>query len=105
MTSSRFSMPLLGLLIALPAVTALAQNPALAQNLPPPGAQSCTGCHASLAKNTGMAVIAGRPAVEITLAMDQFRSGARAATVMDRIAKGVTAEESKAIAAWFAQQK
>jgi cytochrome c553 len=37
--------------------------------------------------------------------MHEFRSGERAATVMDRIAKGFTDPEIEAIAAWFAQQK
>lgn len=32
----------------------------------------------------------------------QFRTGERAATVMDRIAKGFTDEEIRAIAEWFA---
>ncbi len=38
-------------------------------------------------------------------AMQDFRSGARAGTVMDRIAKGFTDEEIQAIAAWYAAQK
>jgi sulfide dehydrogenase cytochrome subunit len=36
--------------------------------------------------------------------MQDFRSGRRAATVMDRIAKGLTDEEIQAIAAWYAGQ-
>ena len=38
-------------------------------------------------------------------AMQDFRSGQRAGTVMDRIAKGFTDEEIAAIAAWYAAQK
>ena len=34
--------------------------------------------------------------------MREFRSGARPATVMDRIAKGFTEDETRAIAAWLA---
>ena len=34
-----------------------------------------------------------------------FRSGAQPATVMDRIAKGFSDEEIRAIAAWFAAQR
>ena len=34
--------------------------------------------------------------------MQDFRSGARAGTVMDRIAKGFTDAEIQAIAAWYA---
>jgi cytochrome c553 len=42
---------------------------------------------------------------EIEAAMEQFRSGAREATLMNRIAKGFTPEESKAIAAWLGAKK
>jgi sulfide dehydrogenase cytochrome subunit len=37
--------------------------------------------------------------------LQEFRSGQRAATVMDRIAKGFTDDEIQAIAAWYAAQK
>jgi cytochrome c553 len=41
----------------------------------------------------------------IVRAMQEFRSGTRTGTVMDRIAKGFTDEEIQAIAAWYATQK
>jgi cytochrome c553 len=47
----------------------------------------------------------GRDAAQITTAMTEFRTGKRPATVMDRIAKGFTDDETKAIAAFFAAQK
>ena len=68
---------------------------------PPPGASSCTGCHA---EGSTMGVLAGRPEAEIVGALDAFRTGARPATIMNRIAKGFDARESQAIAAWFAAQ-
>jgi cytochrome c553 len=37
--------------------------------------------------------------------MQAFRSGQRAATVMDRIAKGVSDEETRAIAVWLGQKR
>jgi cytochrome c553 len=37
--------------------------------------------------------------------MVEFRNGRRPTTVMDRIAKGFTDDEIKAIAAWYAAQK
>jgi cytochrome c553 len=37
--------------------------------------------------------------------MQDFRSGARQATVMDRIAKGFSDEETRAIAIWLAAQR
>jgi sulfide dehydrogenase cytochrome subunit len=38
-------------------------------------------------------------------AVQEFRTGQRPGTVMDRIAKGFTDDEIKAIAAWYAAQK
>jgi sulfide dehydrogenase cytochrome subunit len=45
--------------------------------------------------------LAGQNAAAITAAMQDFRSGKRPATVMDRIAKGFSDDEVKAIAAWY----
>ena len=72
----------------------------------PPGATACTGCHPA-ARSGGALVprLHGRDAAQIVAAMAEFRTGKRPATVMDRIAKGFTDDESKAIAAWFAAQK
>jgi cytochrome c553 len=49
-----------------------------------------------------VANLAGRPADEIVTVLLQYRSGERTATVMDRIAKGFSNEELRAIAEWFA---
>jgi len=73
---------------------------------PPAGAEACSGCHPSSARaSSPVARLTGRDRAEIIKAMHEFRSGERAATVMDRIAKGFTDPEIEAIAAWFAQQK
>ena len=69
---------------------------------PPPGASSCSGCHGGVAP---VPVLTGRKASDIVTAMDAFRAGTRQATVMDRIAKGFTPNETAAIAAWWAEQK
>jgi cytochrome subunit of sulfide dehydrogenase len=72
----------------------------------PPGALACSGCHASAASvETPVPRLAGRDANVIVAAMQAFRAGQMPATVMDRIAKGFTDEEIKAIAAWYAAQK
>jgi cytochrome subunit of sulfide dehydrogenase len=74
--------------------------------VPPPGAASCTGCHAANPKiETRVPRIAGRPPAEIVAAMEAFRSGQKPATVMDRIAKGFTDAEIRAIAEWLGAQK
>ena len=73
---------------------------------PPAGAAACSGCHPSSPRVTSPVVrLAGRDRAEIIKAMQDFRSGARAGTVMDRIAKGFTDAEIQAIAAWYASQK
>jgi cytochrome c553 len=47
----------------------------------------------------------GRNADEIMTAMTRFRDGALPATVMNRIAKGFSDDELRAIAAWLAAHK
>lgn len=73
---------------------------------PPAGAVACSGCHPASTRITSpVPRLAGRDSSAIVKAMQDFRSGARAGTVMDRIAKGFTDEEIQAIAAWYAAQK
>jgi cytochrome c553 len=50
-------------------------------------------------------VLQGRSAADIVTALDAFRAGTKPATVMNRIAKGFTPEETVAIANWLAAQK
>jgi sulfide dehydrogenase cytochrome subunit len=69
---------------------------------PPPGASSCSGCHGGAAPPP---VLTGRDAADIVAALDAFRAGTRPATVMDRIAKGFSHDESVAIAVWLARSK
>ena len=70
---------------------------------PPPGASSCSGCHASnITVNTPVPRILGRQPAEITAAMQAFRNGERASTVMGRISKGFSDDEIRAIAVWLA---
>jgi cytochrome subunit of sulfide dehydrogenase len=73
---------------------------------PPVGAAACTGCHPVSTRVTSPVVrLAGMDRAAIVRAMQEFRSGQRAGTVMDRVAKGFTDAEIQAIAAWFAMQK
>lgn len=73
---------------------------------PPAGAAACSGCHPSSPHVASPVVrLAGRDRAEIIKAMQAFRSGARAGTVMGRIAKGFTDAEIQAIAAWYAAQQ
>lgn len=76
--------------------------PALAASAPPPGATACSGCHGM---GTSILRLNGRDANEIMTAMTGFRDGSLPATVMNRIAKGFSDDELRAIAAWLAAQK
>jgi cytochrome subunit of sulfide dehydrogenase len=89
----------LGFLLTAPAMAA---GPADA----PPGALSCSGCHAtSAAVATPVPRLFGREPAAIVTAMQGFRSGQLPSTVMGRIAKGFTEDDIKAIAAWYGTQK
>jgi sulfide dehydrogenase cytochrome subunit len=87
----------------LPLVLAVATSAAAAE--PPPGATSCSGCHPpSASVETKVPPLRGRDPAEIVAAMQAFRSGERLSTVMGRLAKGFSDDETRAIAAWLAAQ-
>jgi cytochrome subunit of sulfide dehydrogenase len=66
-------------------------------------AQGCLGCHGPEGRGSGaVPALAGREAAEIIAAMQAFQAGQRPATIMDRIARGYTAAEIAAVAAYFA---
>ena len=95
----RFSAPvLLGVLVA--STSALADAPIGADA--PPGAAACGGCHGPAALGSAIPSLEGQAAADIVAQMQAFRSGGRPATVMGRIAKGFTEEETRAIAEWLA---
>ena len=72
----------------------------------PPGASSCSGCHpAARSIETPVKRLIGSNPADVVAAVQAFRSGQRSATVMDRIAKGFTDDEIKAIADWYGAQK
>jgi cytochrome subunit of sulfide dehydrogenase len=92
-------------LVAL-VILGMSTSAAPAIDVPPPGAAACSGCHPmSRAVETPFTRLVGRNATEIVTAVQEFRTGQRPGTVMDRIAKGFTDDEIKAIAAWYAAQK
>jgi cytochrome c553 len=93
------------LLAALLIVVAIARANAAAQT-PPPGASSCSGCHAmKKSVDTPVPRLVGRNPADIEAAMVAFRAGQRPSSVMGRIAKGFTDDEVRAIAAWYGAQK
>jgi cytochrome c553 len=91
-----------GLLASIVMIT----EPLSAATFPPPGAASCSGCHAvHQAASSAIPGIYGRNSDDVVAAMAAFRDGSRPATVMNRIAKGFSEDELRAIAAWLATQK
>jgi cytochrome c553 len=82
--------------------TACAAGPADA----PPGAASCSGCHpASRSVESPVPRLIGRNPADIVTAMTAFKSGQLPSTVMDRLAKGFSDSEIKAMAVWYGAQK
>jgi sulfide dehydrogenase cytochrome subunit len=78
---------------------------ALAADIPA-GAAACSGCHPTgRSVDTAVPRLIGRDPAQIVAAMAEFRAGGRPATIMDRVAKGFTDDEIKAIAAWYGAQK
>ncbi len=76
---------------------------ACAQSPAPPGALSCSGCHG--AAGVEIPSLSGLSADEINEAMGAFKSGARPATLMNRLAKGFNEAETRAISQWLASQR
>jgi cytochrome c553 len=95
------SAPIGVIVLVLCGVAVLAASPE-----GPPGASSCTGCHAAGARvDTAVPRLVGRSAAEIIAQMQAFKGGQKPSTVMDRIAKGFSDGEIAAIAEWYAGQK
>jgi sulfide dehydrogenase cytochrome subunit len=78
---------------------------ASAQSPEPAGAAACSGCHAPAALGSPVPPLKGRNPDEIVAAMQDFRAGKREATIMGRIAKGFSDEETRAIANWLRVQQ
>lgn len=92
--------------LAAIAILCAAAGPASAVDVAPPGAAACSGCHPiGRRAGTPFTRLVGRNPADIVTAMQEFRTGQRPGTIMDRIAKGFTDDEVKAIAAWYAAQK
>jgi cytochrome c553 len=92
-------------MIPIAAVVMAATGTAAAQSVAPPGATACSGCHGPGISGAVVPPVYGRPSEEIVAAMQEYRMGQRPATVMDRIAKGFTDEETRAIGFWLSQQR
>ena len=68
---------------------------------------TCAGCHGTNGNSIGPATptIAGISSEYFIEAMEEYKSGERPSTIMERIAKGYTEEEIKRMAGFFAKKK
>jgi cytochrome subunit of sulfide dehydrogenase len=95
----RVAAVLAGVLVVLPLAAHSQQN--TARNL----AAACAICHGTDGRSAGGAeTLAGAPKDDFVRKMNEFRSGAKPATVMHQIAKGYTDAEIAAMADYFAAQ-
>ena len=95
-----------GLAVAAACVFSMAHGAGAATSEPPAGAAACSACHATSAKTeTPVPQLVGRKPDDIVAAMQAYRSGGRSTTVMDRIAKGFSEDEIRAMADWLGAQR
>lgn len=81
---------------------AWAESPSQAAML----SNTCAGCHGTNGSSAGpsMPTIAGMPEVYLLESMKKFKSGERPSSIMGRLAKAYTEEETKMVAGFFAKQ-
>jgi sulfide dehydrogenase cytochrome subunit len=90
--------------LAVLAGAAQAADPNLGRNL----AATCANCHGTngqAAPGSGLEPLAGADKDRLLQKLNEFKTGARPATIMHQIAKGYTDEQLDLIATWFAARK
>jgi sulfide dehydrogenase cytochrome subunit len=82
---------------------AAAQDNSVARSL----AATCANCHGTDGRSvsTEVGALAGMPKDFIVQRMNEFKTGARPATVMHQLAKGYSDRQIDVIAAYFAAQR
>jgi sulfide dehydrogenase cytochrome subunit len=93
-------------LLVLTALDASPNTKVLAQERDPAAlANACAACHGTDGRSQGaIPTLAGMPASEFVAKMAAFRAGDGDATVMDRIAPGISPAEIDALADYFASR-
>ena len=92
------------------AVVTAAGGPAVAQSADPNLARNlaatCANCHGTNGVSQGgTESLAGLSKGDIVRKMQEFKTGAKPATVMHQLSKGYTDEQIELIGGWFAAQK
>lgn len=69
-------------------------------------AHTCAACHGTQGRlgDEAFMPLAGMPAAQFVATMRDFRSGARPATLMGRVARGLNDDELRAMADYFERQ-
>lgn len=84
------------------ASAAFADNHTLSRNM----ASACNSCHGTNGNSVGgYDPLAGMPKAELVKKMNDFKSGAKPATVMHQLAKGYNDQQIEMIANFYAAQK
>lgn len=69
-------------------------------------AATCTNCHGTDGRSVGgIEPLAGMAKAEMVRKLNEFRSGAKPATVMHQLAKGYSEQQIDVIAGYFAAQR
>ena len=88
--------------IAVVAAAAQSPDPNLARNL----AASCANCHGTGGVSQGgTEPLAGMAKSTMISKLQEFKSGAKPASIMHQLSKGYTDEQLALIAGWFSEQK
>lgn len=94
-----YMAPVMLLMLTIPPTQAAETS---ASPSPEPLAFGCAGCHGTSGEGfDSIPKISGKPEAEFIHRMQDFRTGKRPATVMDRIARGYSDEDFAALAKFF----